>query len=193
MHLRLEEHLGQVAKKPDDVMAGEDPVVGATAGVVRPSAGEQLALAPLPSRLCARSELAKVHGCRRRSVDELAAHPRERVEEARLEDAGEDHLAPVRVHHKPPDSAGEDKDFDAKVEAIEALDPALPSLLAHAPDVVAVTGDHSTPACWGATAGTPSRWSWRPTRARLDGITAFGESQCRLGGLGLFESKHLMA
>jgi 2,3-bisphosphoglycerate-independent phosphoglycerate mutase len=99
----------------------------------------------------------------------------------------------VRVHHKPPDSAGEDKGFDAKVEAIEALDPALPSLLAHAPDVVAVTGDHSTPACWGATAGTPSRWSWRPTRARLDGITAFGESQCRLGGLGLFESKHLMA
>ncbi len=166
VHLRLEEHLGQVAKKPDDVMAGEDPVVGATAGVVRPSAGEQLALTPLPSRLCARSELAKVHGCRRRSVDELAAHPRERVEEARLEDAGEDHLAPVRVHHKPPDSAGEDKDFDAKVEAIEALDPALPSLLAHAPDVVAVTGDHSIP----KMDDVHARWS-------DDGLTALLESE----------------
>jgi 2,3-bisphosphoglycerate-independent phosphoglycerate mutase len=61
----------------------------------------------------------------------------------------------VRVHHKPPDSAGEDKDFDAKVEAIEALDPALPSLLAHAPDVVAVTGDHSTPSLLGSH-------SWHP-------------------------------
>jgi 2,3-bisphosphoglycerate-independent phosphoglycerate mutase len=28
---------------------------------------------------------------------------------------------------------------------------------------------------------------------RRDGITGFGESQCRLGGLGHFESKHLMA
>ncbi len=30
-------------------------------------------------------------------MDELAAHPLERLEEALLEDAGEDHLAPVRV------------------------------------------------------------------------------------------------
>jgi 2,3-bisphosphoglycerate-independent phosphoglycerate mutase len=79
------------------------------------------------------------------------------------------------------------------VEAIEALDRAVPSLLAHAPDVVAVTGDHSTPSLLG-------RHSWHPVpvvlaadSCRRDGITGFGESQCRLGGLGHFESKHLMA
>lgn len=97
------------------------------------------------------------------------------------------------VHHKPPDSAGEDKDFDMKVKAIEALDDAVPSLLDHAPDVIAVTGDHSTPSLMGSHSWHPVPLVLAADSCRLDGITAFGESQCRLGGLGLFESKHLMA
>ena len=118
-------------------------------------------------------------------------------------DTKEDQLAAVAeswgdydfffVHHKPPDSTGEDKRFDAKVQAIEALDGAVPALLANEPDVVAVTADHSTPAVLGSH-------SWHPVPAllaagscRSDGVTAFGEAQCRLGGLGHFESKHLMA
>ena len=43
------------------------------------------------------------------------------------------------------DSAGEDGDFDAKVAEVEKVDRALPALLAGAPEVVIVTGDHSTP------------------------------------------------
>ena len=97
------------------------------------------------------------------------------------------------VHHKPPDAAGEDKDFDAKVKAIEALDGALPSLLDGAPDVVAVTGDHSTPSTMGSHSWHPIPVVLAAGNCRFDGSTAFGESQCRLGGLGHFESKHLMA
>jgi 2,3-bisphosphoglycerate-independent phosphoglycerate mutase len=97
------------------------------------------------------------------------------------------------VHHKPPDSAGEDKDFDAKVEAIEALDGALPSLLDCAPDVVAVTCDHSTPSSMGSHSWHPVPVLLAADSCRRDGVAAFGESQCRLGGLGLFESKHLLA
>ena len=115
----------------------------------------------------------------------------------------EDQVAAVReswsdydfffVHHKAPDAAGEDKDFDAKVKAIEALDRALPSLLDNAPDVVAVTGDHSTPSTMGSHSWHPVPVALAADTCRLDGATAFGESECRLGGLGQFESKHLLA
>ena len=49
------------------------------------------------------------------------------------------------IHVKGTDQAGEDGDFDAKVATIEAVDQALPALLALQPDVLCVTGDHSTP------------------------------------------------
>ncbi len=97
------------------------------------------------------------------------------------------------VHYKPPDAAGEDKDFDAKVRAIEGLDGALPALLDHAPDVVAVTGDHSTPSSMGSHSWHPIPVVLAAESCRRDGIAGFGESQCRLGGLGQFESKHLLA
>jgi 2,3-bisphosphoglycerate-independent phosphoglycerate mutase len=50
------------------------------------------------------------------------------------------------LHVKQTDQAGEDGDLAAKAAAIEEVDAALPRLLALAPDVVAITGDHSTPA-----------------------------------------------
>ena len=97
------------------------------------------------------------------------------------------------VHYKPTDSTGEDERFDAKVEAIEALDSAMPGLLANAPDVVAVTGDHSTPSVLGSHSWHPSPVVLAAESCRRDGLTGFAESQCRLGGLGHFESKHLLA
>ena len=52
----------------------------------------------------------------------------------------------VFCHVKYTDSRGEDGDFDAKVKVIEEVDAALPTLLDLKPDVMIVTGDHSTPA-----------------------------------------------
>lgn len=94
-------------------------------------------------------------------------------------------------HYKAPDARGEDGDFDQKVAAIEAADRLLPALLGTSPEVVAVTGDHSTPATFRAHSwhSVPvllaSRWA-RPTAA------TFGENSCRTGDLGTFEARHLM-
>ncbi|MGH2605738.1 MAG: 2,3-bisphosphoglycerate-independent phosphoglycerate mutase, partial [Anaerolineales bacterium] len=49
------------------------------------------------------------------------------------------------IHIKKTDSRGEDGDFEGKAAEIEAVDAALPALLAAGPDVLALTGDHSTP------------------------------------------------
>jgi len=96
------------------------------------------------------------------------------------------------IHVKKTDSYGEDGNFDAKVGVIESVDQALPILLEKKPEVIVVTGDHSTP----ATMKTHS-WHGVPTViaspwARFDGTTTFGESACARGGLGHFPAVHLM-
>jgi 2,3-bisphosphoglycerate-independent phosphoglycerate mutase len=97
------------------------------------------------------------------------------------------------LHHKGTDSAGEDGDFDRKVAAVEALDAAVPDLRALGPDVVVVTGDHSTPTQMAAHSWHPVPalvWSERVGR---DDVTRFGERWCRAGGLGLRPTVDLMA
>ncbi|MFW5694853.1 MAG: 2,3-bisphosphoglycerate-independent phosphoglycerate mutase [Alkalispirochaeta sp.] len=97
------------------------------------------------------------------------------------------------IHVKKPDKAGEDGDFDAKVESIEKVDAALPALLAAKPDVLIITGDHSTP--WAL-----KNHSWHPVPTiihsaycRPDGVSSFGERACIAGGLGpRFPATHLM-
>ncbi len=96
------------------------------------------------------------------------------------------------VHFKYVDSRGEDGDFDAKVAAIEAVDALIPGVEALEPDVIVVTGDHSTPARFRAHSWHPvpvliaSRWC-RPVD-----VEGFGERACGRGELGIFEAKHLM-
>jgi 2,3-bisphosphoglycerate-independent phosphoglycerate mutase len=87
-------------------------------------------------------------------------------------------------HVKKTDSRGEDGDFDGKAKVIEHLDAVLPDILALEPDVVIVTGDHSTPAVWKAHS-----WHELPILLwaryiRPDGVTQFGERPCMAGGLG---------
>ena len=95
------------------------------------------------------------------------------------------------LHYKDPDARGEDGDFAAKVQAIEAADQWMARITQLEPEVLIVTGDHSTPAAMGTHSWHPvpvllhSRWA-RPT-----GDT-FGESACRLGDMGQMEARHLM-
>ena len=96
------------------------------------------------------------------------------------------------VHIKGTDAAGEDGDFARKVGVIEEIDRALPRLTGLQPDVVVVTGDHSTPAVLKAHSWHPvpvllsSRW------CRPDGVSEFSESACLLGGLGRFPATQIM-
>lgn len=97
------------------------------------------------------------------------------------------------LHVKYTDARGEDGDFDAKVQVIEEVDALVPRITALNPEVLVVTGDHSTPA-------TLRSHSWHPVpvllyaaTCRRDGSEHFGESDCLRGGLGIFPARHLMA
>jgi 2,3-bisphosphoglycerate-independent phosphoglycerate mutase len=97
------------------------------------------------------------------------------------------------VHHKPTDSSGEDGDFARKCAAIEALDAAIPDILRLAPDVVCVTGDHSTPARMRSHSFHPvPLLVWAPASMRPDEVASFGERPCMRGGLGHLLAKDLM-
>jgi 2,3-bisphosphoglycerate-independent phosphoglycerate mutase len=98
----------------------------------------------------------------------------------------------VFMHIKKTDSAGEDGDFERKVTAIEEVDALIPRILEAGVEVLAVTGDHSTPAQMAAH-------SWHPVpvllwggTAAADGLPGFDEVTCRQGSLGRFKAKHLL-
>lgn len=88
------------------------------------------------------------------------------------------------IHFKPSDSRGEDGDFEAKVEAIRKVDEMIPALRELGPDVLIVTGDHSTPSKLKSHSWHPVPvLLWSPT-ARADPVDRFGERACMSGGLG---------
>ena len=96
------------------------------------------------------------------------------------------------LHIKQTDAAGEDGDFDRKVKIIEQIDSALSELISLEPDVIVVTGDHSTPALLKGHSWHPvpillySKW------CRPDKVTKFSESACLSGGLGRFPATQIM-
>ncbi len=96
------------------------------------------------------------------------------------------------VHFKDPDSLGHDGDFEGKAAAIEAVDAVVPRITALNPDVVIVTGDHSTPALY-------REHSWHHVPALIASPWArpsadeFGETACRGGALGVVPGKELMS
>jgi 2,3-bisphosphoglycerate-independent phosphoglycerate mutase len=96
------------------------------------------------------------------------------------------------VHFKYTDSAGEDGDFDRKVRVIEEVDELIPRILELEPDVLAITGDHSTPSILKAH-------SWHPVPFLLyskwclpDEAERFTERAARKGSLGHFHASEAM-
>jgi 2,3-bisphosphoglycerate-independent phosphoglycerate mutase len=96
------------------------------------------------------------------------------------------------IHFKYTDSTGEDGNFEAKVKRTEEFDSAIPKIMALKPDVLIVTGDHSTPAKMKSHSGHPVPTMLVSDICRFDGSKSFGESACRVGELGMFEAKYLM-
>jgi 2,3-bisphosphoglycerate-independent phosphoglycerate mutase len=107
-----------------------------------------------------------------------------------LEDCWGDHDL-YFLHFKDPDTRGHDGDFDGKVAAIAEVDALLARVRALEPDVLVVTGDHSTPTQLGDHSWhhvpvlLASRWA-RPS------ATTFGESSCRTGDLGVIRGTDLL-
>lgn len=98
------------------------------------------------------------------------------------------------THIKKTDSYGEDGNFEGKVKVIEEVDAALPDLMALEPDVLIVTGDHSTPAVMKAHSWhTVPLLLWAPKNIRPDLETEFGERVCARGGLGTFPATDIMS
>ena len=98
----------------------------------------------------------------------------------------------VFIHIKPTGAAGEDGNFEAKVKAIEEADAGLATLIAAQPDVLVVTGDHSTP--------VPVKGhSWHPQPVMIaseisgwDGLDRFTERAANHGSLGIMDAKYLI-
>ncbi|MFP4070595.1 MAG: 2,3-bisphosphoglycerate-independent phosphoglycerate mutase [Desulfovibrionales bacterium] len=88
------------------------------------------------------------------------------------------------LHFKKTDSAGEDGDFARKVQLIEEVDEHFPRLLDLNPDVLVVTGDHSTPSILKAHSWHPVPVMLWSRYCRSDNVMAFGERDCMAGGLG---------
>jgi 2,3-bisphosphoglycerate-independent phosphoglycerate mutase len=99
----------------------------------------------------------------------------------------------VFCHVKYTDSRGEDGNFDAKARIIEEVDAALPTLLSLNPDVLIVTGDHSTPATYRSHSWHPvPTLLWAPGTHMTDRAQSFGERECMGGALGQFPAVDLM-
>jgi len=88
------------------------------------------------------------------------------------------------IHIKKTDSYGEDGNFENKVKIIEEVDRQIPRILKLNPDVIIVTGDHSTPSVL-------KSHSWHPVPlliwskyCRPDNVEQFGERACIAGSLG---------
>lgn len=96
------------------------------------------------------------------------------------------------IHIKQTDSSGEDGDFNRKVRVIEQVDKCIPVLTELKPDVIIVTGDHSTPALQAAHSWHPVPTLIYSDKCRYDAVTVFTETACVNGGLGRLPARDIM-
>lgn len=97
------------------------------------------------------------------------------------------------LHVKTTDTTGEDGNFEAKVKAIEELDAMIPRISQLNPDVLVITGDHSTPSALRSHSWHPVPLLLHSKYARFDGAERFNEYECLKGALGQMPAQNLMA
>jgi 2,3-bisphosphoglycerate-independent phosphoglycerate mutase len=96
------------------------------------------------------------------------------------------------LHFKYTDSTGEDGNFSEKVARIEELDSVLGRIQKLNPNVLIVTGDHSTPSYLKSHSWHPVPTLLYSDCCRPDPHSTFNETTCITGGLGHFEAQYLM-
>ena len=96
------------------------------------------------------------------------------------------------IHYKYTDKHGEDGKFEAKTKAIEELDAALPVLLQKKPEVLAITGDHSTPCVMRGHSWHPQPVLLHSAVSGSDKLDRFTETGANIGSLGVFDAKFLI-
>lgn len=96
------------------------------------------------------------------------------------------------LHIKKTDSYGEDGNWEGKVSVVEEFDRHLPDLLDLKPDVLAITGDHSTPSIL-------KGHSWHPVPLLIHSPYTLGgtserftERECLKGELGTIPAQKKM-
>lgn len=96
------------------------------------------------------------------------------------------------LHIKGTDSAGEDGDFKHKVSVLEQIDRTLPELINLKPEVIIITGDHSTPALLKGHSWHPVPFLLYSQWCRPDKVREFSETACASGALGRFPATQVM-
>ena len=80
----------------------------------------------------------------------------------------------------------------AKVAEIEKVDAFVPQILAQHPDVLIVTGDHSTPAVMKSHSYHPIPFLIHGKNTRPDDVAEFGERPCAKGMWGIIPGAMLI-
>jgi len=95
-------------------------------------------------------------------------------------------------HYKYTDSKGEDGNVKGKVAEVEKFDKAVPKILKLKPDVLIITGDHSTPTQLKSHSWHPVPLMMVASALRADSGKKFGETECLSGSLGRISSTSIM-
>ncbi len=98
----------------------------------------------------------------------------------------------IFIHIKKTDSYGEDGNLEGKRGVIEDVDANLPILLGLEPDVLIVTGDHSTPCAMKGHSWHPVPFLLKSEFCGIDETAAFSEAECDRGALGIFPAVDIM-
>ena len=98
----------------------------------------------------------------------------------------------IYIHYKGTDTAGHSGDFTEKVEHFQIVDATIPRILTLRPEVLVITGDHSTPCIH-------KEHSWHPVPTLIHSPLAlpqnhavFTEIGAAGGDLGTFPATHLL-